>query len=222
MAQTRIKTKVQGVRYREHDNRKHGLQFDRYFSIRYRVDGKEKEEGLGWASEGWTLTKSADTLAELKRNARTGEGVTTLYDKRKAAAAVKLAEDTERKRIADEKIVAEQAESDRIRVEHETIFNIVLNKYCESNSHKKSLKDEMTLIRLWVAPVVGAKRIQEITTFDIERIKRNMLKAGRAVRSIQYTFAVVRQVFNYAKSIKIFGILHMGRKVVYTFDKPEY
>jgi integrase len=204
MAQTRIKTKVQGVRYREHDNRKHGLQFDRYFSIRYRVDGKEKEEGLGWASEGWTLTKSADTLAELKRNARTGEGVTTLYDKRKAAAAVKLAEDTERKRIADEKIVAEQAESDRIRVEHETIFNIVLNKYCESNSHKKSLKDEMTLIRLWVAPVVGSKRIQEITTFDIERIKRNMLKAGRAARSVEYTFAVIRQVFNYAKSIKLF------------------
>ena len=61
----RIKTKVQGVRYREHETRKHGLQPDKYFTIRYRVDGKEKEEGLGWASEGWTVARAADTIADL-------------------------------------------------------------------------------------------------------------------------------------------------------------
>jgi integrase len=33
---------------------------------------------------------------------------------------------------------------------------------------------------------------------NLEKIKRNMAKAGRAARTIQYCLAVVRQVFNYA------------------------
>jgi hypothetical protein len=34
-----------GVRYREHETRKHGVRADRYFSVRYKLDGKDKEEG---------------------------------------------------------------------------------------------------------------------------------------------------------------------------------
>ena len=41
------KTKHQGVRYYEHKTRKHGVNLDRYFAIRYQVDGKRREEGLG-------------------------------------------------------------------------------------------------------------------------------------------------------------------------------
>ena len=204
MAQTRVKTKVQGVRYREHGSRKHGLQLDRYFFIRYRVDGKEKEEALGWASEGWTVSKAADTLAELKMNARTGSGEKTLNEKRGAAEAAKQAEETERQRIEAEKAAAERHEADRIRLESASVFNAVLDQYVNSHSDKKSLKNEILLMRIWVQPVVGSKRLQEITQFDIERIKRNMLKTGRAPRSVQYVFAIIRQVFNYAKQRQFF------------------
>lgn len=39
-------------------NKKNGaVKKDRYFTIRYRVNGVLKEEGLGWASEGWTEEK---------------------------------------------------------------------------------------------------------------------------------------------------------------------
>ncbi|MEI6261232.1 MAG: site-specific integrase [Deltaproteobacteria bacterium] len=204
MAQPWVKAKLQGIRYREHASRKHGLQLDRYFAIRYRVGGKEKEESLGWASQGWTVTKASETLAELKRNARTGEGEKTLSDKRAAADAAKKAAETERLRVDTEKSAAEHAESERIRVEFETEFNSVFKKYCESKADKKSLHDEQTLIRLWVQPIVGLKRLGEITPFDIERIKRDLQKASRAIRTIEYTFAVIRQVYNYAKDRNIY------------------
>ena len=39
-------TKYEGIRFREHPTRMFGSRKDRYYSIRYRVDGKRKEEGL--------------------------------------------------------------------------------------------------------------------------------------------------------------------------------
>lgn len=63
---TWISTEFEGVRYRQHPTRKHGIAWDRYFSIRYRVHGKRIEEALGWASKGWTAQKAALQLAELQ------------------------------------------------------------------------------------------------------------------------------------------------------------
>ena len=63
MATKWIKTTFPGVRYKRHPTRKHGVNWDQYFTIRHKVPGKDeegleiikdKEEGLGWASEGWT------------------------------------------------------------------------------------------------------------------------------------------------------------------------
>mgnify|MGYP000971734166 FL=1 len=82
MAGQWIKTKSVGVRYRQHPTRKHGVNFDRYFTIRYKVNGLEKSEGLGWASEGWTEKKAAAILAELKANQTMGLGPATLTEKR--------------------------------------------------------------------------------------------------------------------------------------------
>lgn len=78
-------TSIRGIRYREHPTRKHGIKKDRYFAIRYQKDGKRREAALGWASEGWTLDKAFAQLSKLKEAATTGEGHTTLKDKRQAA-----------------------------------------------------------------------------------------------------------------------------------------
>jgi len=60
--------KFKGVRWRLHPTRKHGVQFDRYYALRYQVDGERREEGLGWASdaENWTEEKAGLKLAQLK------------------------------------------------------------------------------------------------------------------------------------------------------------
>ncbi len=43
-----IKCTTPGVTCRLHSTRKHGVGFDKYFTIRYKTGGKEKAEGLGW------------------------------------------------------------------------------------------------------------------------------------------------------------------------------
>lgn len=73
-------TGFKGVRYRKHPTRKHGVSYDKYFSIRYQRDGKRVEEGLGWASEKWTAEKAALTLAEIKNVWKTGKGLSTLKE----------------------------------------------------------------------------------------------------------------------------------------------
>ena len=71
-------TNFTGVRYYKHETRKHGVKFDQYFAVRYQVDKKTVEEGLGWASEGITAEKAYKIRSKLKEAAKTGEGATTL------------------------------------------------------------------------------------------------------------------------------------------------
>lgn len=78
------KTSYPGIRYRLHPTRKHGVGPDKYFSIFYKLNGKRLDEGVGWASGGWTLQKVAAELAKLKEAHRTGDGPQTLKEKRKA------------------------------------------------------------------------------------------------------------------------------------------
>ncbi|MGO9532225.1 MAG: site-specific integrase, partial [Syntrophobacteraceae bacterium] len=74
MAHQWFKTQYPGVRFREHTTRKFNSKPDRYFSIYYKLNGKQREEGLGWSSEEWTAQKASIQLAELKKAQTTGEG----------------------------------------------------------------------------------------------------------------------------------------------------
>ena len=76
------KTNFVGVRFYEHPTRKHGVQKDRYFAIRYQHEGKRREEGLGWTSEKMTAEKAALELAALKKAHTLGEGPASLEEKR--------------------------------------------------------------------------------------------------------------------------------------------
>ena len=60
--------------------------------LRYTIGGKQRSEGLGWATEGWTLAKAQAELFRLKEAARTGEGPTTLAEKREQARRAREAE----------------------------------------------------------------------------------------------------------------------------------
>jgi len=58
MADKWINNQYQGVRFREHSERKYNRLPDRYFSIKYKKEGKPKEESLGWASTGMNAQKA--------------------------------------------------------------------------------------------------------------------------------------------------------------------
>lgn len=182
-----VKTNFPGVRYREHPARKHGVKKDQYFTIRYKLNGKDKEEGLGWASKGWTAQKVAERLAELKQNQRTGEGALTLAEKREKTK--------------------QQRESERAEQEQAEKENITFSQYFEKTYYPTSLtgrKKDTTRkgkehFKNWIAPVIGNTLLKDVKPFAIEKIKKNILDAGKTPRSLQYVFATIRQAWNMAK-----------------------
>ncbi|MBM9536197.1 tyrosine-type recombinase/integrase [Desulfobulbus alkaliphilus] len=88
-------------------------------------------------------------------------------------------------------------EQERLTVSYETFYR---EQYEPLLVHKKpsTARGERILQRLWVLPVIGKRPIREVGVLDIERVKQGLVKAGRAPRTIEYTFAVIRMVINVA------------------------
>lgn len=199
-------TNYPGVRYREHTTRKHGIKPDQYFFIRYQKDGKRKEEGVGWASEGWTPSKVALKLAELKAAATTGDGESRLSDVR---AKVEAEKQQERAR-------QEQEEKDNISLS--TYFDEIYFPSISQAKKKSAHVREESLFHLWISTTMGDKPLKEISAFDLERLKKIMLEAGRAPRSVEYTLTTLGQIFRHAERLSYFR----GDIPTTKVKKPKY
>jgi len=183
-------TKYPGVRYREHPTRKHGVRRDRYYAIYYRDQGKRREEGLGWESEGWTLQKSVEILTQIKRNIRTGSGPRSLAEMREIEDARRAKIEEDRKRRAIEEITF-----------REVFFNYYLP---QAKMDKKSWNRDEGQAKKWILPVIGHKPIANVSPFDVEKIKKKMFDAGRSDRTVEYALAILRHVFNFARKHNLF------------------
>lgn len=169
-------SKMPGVRFREHSERKHGKRPDRYFSIRYYIaKGKRKEQSLGWASEGWTEKKAYDMLCRFKENAKTGKGPTSIndvYQASEAESATKI-----------------------------SFAEFVQSFYLpHSKARKKSatVRTEDIAIRKWFLPEFGKAAISDIGFTEIDKLHQAMVKSELSPRTIQYKMAMLRQIFNHA------------------------
>lgn len=193
MATKKHSTDYIGVRYRKHPTRKCGRVADQYFYIRHRPvrGGKLVEEGVGWASEGWTAAKVSKLLGELKANADTGEGPRTLKEKRELhALSMERDEETRREEIR----------------EAVTFADVAARFVAWAKNNKASWADDESRLRLHVLPRLGHKRLADITTQDIEDMKtalqRKKPKRGRhkSLRpaTVQQCLALARTVFNFA------------------------
>ena len=202
-----------GVRYREHPTRKHGASAkDRYYVIYYRVNGKQVEEGIGWDSEiadarKKALTEAGDDtekkakakaksknaeeeagrrIAELVENRRRGEGPRTLKEKRALDDAGRHEKAEQEERTTKAALTfRELAEG-----EYKT--------YGKTRKTPRSWKTEEGYLKNWIFPAIGSLPLKAVAPIHLERIKADMAKAKRAPRSIHYTLAIVRQVFNHA------------------------
>ncbi|MGV8057884.1 MAG: tyrosine-type recombinase/integrase [Smithellaceae bacterium] len=187
MATKWIKTNFPGVRYRKHPTRKNGVNLDQYFTIRYKLNGKDKEEGLGWASGNWTAVKAYDRLKELKENIKAGKGPQTLADKRKI----------ENERIEAEKQAQELAEAENITFGY--YFEKVYLPTFEVGRKKETTRKAREHFKNWIQPVIGNTPLKDVKPFSIEKIKKNILAAGKSPRTLQYVFATIRQAWNVAR-----------------------
>ena len=179
-------TDYKGVRFSEHKTRKHNGKPDRCFFLRYKLDGKLKEEALGWASEGWNANQASQELAQIKKNQRIGEGPRTLEEKRRLA---KEAEEAERAKKREEALK---------NVTFSEIFSTHYLPQAVADKSEKSINREKSLFNKWINPTIGSTPISEVAPINLEKIKKKMRDFGLSARSIQYCLAVVRQVFNFA------------------------
>ena len=217
-----IKTNYPGVRYYKHKTRKHGVNFDRYFTVRYQFDGKRHEEGLGWASEGWSAEKAAIELADLKKATKLGSGAQRLHEKR--------ALDKERRK------------QERIESEQKLLASMTFDQYFRetyypnAEAHKKegSYKAEFHLYEQWIEPSLGKMPFKMIKPLHIRGVKKRMTDAKKSTATIKYAYAVISQVWNHAcsdgyisgdsptkdKTVKL-GRLNNERQKILTKDEAK-
>jgi len=79
-------------------------------------------------------------------------------------------------------------------------FKDVAAKYLEWAAHNKTRegRDDESRYRLSLAPVFDDKRLNEISSFDLERLKNDLTKKGYAPGSVKHCLMLFRQMFNKA------------------------
>jgi len=173
---------------------------DRYYAIRFadKVAGKVREEGVGWASEGVTETTAFDYLKQLKQAARSGEGATSLKEKR--------AQERERREAEEIK-----------QITFGKFFDETYKPWKEANAAKNTARTEKLLYTHWIEPVLKNVPFDELSPVAVERVKANMTKAGKSAKTITHALAAIRQVINLAKVRNVCT----GENVVSQVRKPR-
>lgn len=93
-------TASKGVRYKEHESRKHGKRYDRYYVLQYKRQGKVYNEAIGWNSDGVTQAECERLLATLREHWRLGTGPQTFAEMRQSNIEVAEAEKKEKEQAA--------------------------------------------------------------------------------------------------------------------------
>lgn len=186
-------TQFPGVRYREHATRKQrNGQSDKYYTIRFRVNGARKEERLGWASEGWNAEKAYKVLSEILKGVRTGNGPQSLAEKRDLAAKEKAAKETrERQANAGNMTLAD-------------FFQAIYMP--RAKREKRSwLTDEQRIAKS-IAPALGRYPLRIITRDDIQTYIDQLVDAGMAPATVKQYMGIIRRAYNMARETLIEGI----------------
>ncbi len=186
MGVTWHKTNFLGVRYREHATRKHGVRFDRCYSIRYKLDGKDKEEVAGWASEEVSAERAFKMLSIIRENIRLGV-------EPRSIAAMRLANEEEHKE-ADKKRRLNQ----KAQVTFAEFWESDYLPVAEANKTAWTMDGEKGLYANWIKPALGDLSLQQIDMVKLELLARQAQKAGKSPATVRYILAVVSQVWNQA------------------------
>ena len=172
--------------------RKHGaVNKDRYYTIRYKVDGKDREEGVGWASEGKTPEKAYDILRLIKDNIRNGTGPQSYEELRAENRASDI-----RKKVQEE-------EEEKRRITFGTFFEETYFPKAESYKKETTIHSERGYYKKWVSPIFKDIALINVNRFYIDKMLLNMSNAGCSKRTKNYALSVISQVWNLAKSYKI-------------------
>ena len=192
-----IKSKFQGVRYREHSTRRNGVVPDRYYTIFYKLSGKMIQEALGWASVSWedeingkkvrmnwTEKRASLVLAELQKNHSLGIAPSTLKEKRLLQANA---------------LALQKAESLTVLEFWEQDYLQTLKNRIKSTSWQK----EVSHFENRIKPLIGHKPLKTITPEDIEQMVGIMRSEKRSPRTQQYAIGTFFRIWKHAAKRKL-------------------
>jgi integrase len=188
-----IKSKLPSVEYRTDKNRpKVGVNFDRYYRVRFKALGKVHVIVLGHWSSGWTEQEAYNKAELYKANIKAGRRPQSWKEEQEISRA--------------------KAEAEAQRKEEEKYRAMTLAQFWDeyyldhaaTNKSLNSVQTEKSYYKNWINPHLGEKQLVSIAPLDLERIKKGMLDTGRAPRSVQYCLAIIRQIFKYANTMGLF------------------
>lgn len=174
---------LSGVRAKERLNKKTG-KMDVYFSIRYRRNGKQFEEGIGWKSDGYTTKKVFDELQILRQDIKAGRAL-SLKDKR-------------------ERLETAQKAYEKANITFSELFEEYYQPHIENKDKKSTYNREVHLYKKWLKPVLGGLRLDRISRISLISLLQPMDKKRLSNRSKNYAIALTRQVFNFAIRNELF------------------
>lgn len=183
MATLWIKTEFKGVRYWKHPTRRYGVQFDRYYAVAYKLQGKTKSEGIGWASDGVKPSDVYNDLSELKRNQKAGRKPFTFTEKREMAAAVQKSEDAE-------KISLNQYWPEYF-------------KHAQRTKKPSSWGKEESHYTHWLSPELGDVPLQSINMEQWDALVETLTKAQKSARTTEYITGTLRRILKHAYQRRI-------------------
>jgi integrase len=141
-----------GIRARPHATRTIGrgrnARSDRYFTVRYTLDGTLKEEPLGWESEGWSVEKAQKKRGMLLDNQQTGKGPTTLR------AEAELA-----KEIRERPITAVN-----------DLWLRYFDKIIAASNKSNTAREKQRMWKRRIQPKIGTKAVDAVTETDVGSI----------------------------------------------------
>ena len=165
---------ARGIRYREHEERRHGKKPDRYWCIQYRRDHKTVNEAIGWWSEGASQAHAEEILAQLRHNWRTGQGPQTLKEMRMAGQAAREAEARFQANMENKAL---------------TLAEFWEKHYLPAASARKgaeTVKIEKWQFNAWIKPGLGPMALQDIKPTQVEELVDTLRAAGKSTRTQEH------------------------------------
>ena len=176
---------AKGIRYRLHPARKHGKQRDRYYVIRYSVDGQKKQEALGWLSEGWTLDKVQEQLSKLKSGLKTGEGPQSLSDKRQIAKEKAKVEENQRQEEARKGVTLREYYAKHYQPWKSLAKPVAFEKEASHWQH-------------WLEPHLGDMALRSIDLEQWYEFVNTLRQAKLSQRTVEYVCGTLRRILKHA------------------------
>ena len=187
-----------GVRYREHDTRMlgkgKGARPDRYFVVRYSVDGVMRQEGVGWESEGYSEVEVIQLLGQIRRNLREGTPPYSLAGMR----------DAERKRVDAERLAAIRAAGGA----GGATFGVAARAWMEHTREAlRSWDTDCGRLRNHVLPLWADVRLDALDVGHVGELARDLAKkknAGGKVLSpqtVRHCVILAGRVLEFARTV---------------------